>query len=67
MQLRNGTLQDLDAVEGARYFSISWKRQMEGAARLPEGVEAADIQAVGVRIVMENGSAYHAKYALNGE
>ncbi len=67
LQLRNGTRQDLDAVEGARYFSISWKRQMEGAARLPEGVDVADIQAVGVRIVMENGSAFHAKYALNGE
>lgn len=67
LQLRNGTRQDLEAVEGARYFSISWKRQMEGAARLPDGIEAADIQAVGVRIVMENGSAFHAKYALNGE
>jgi hypothetical protein len=67
LQLRNGTRQDLDAVEGARYFSISWKRQMEGAARLPDGIEVADIQAVGVRIVMENGSAFHAKYALNGE
>ncbi len=65
--LRNGTRRNLDAFndDNARFFSISRMKQMDGTARLPQGLEPDQIQAVDVRITLDEGGIFHQEYPLN--
>ncbi len=65
--LRNGTMQDLDFSNGesARFFAISRMKQMDGTARLPQGVEMPEIKSVDVQIRLEDGTIFHDVYPVS--